>query len=218
MRNLEQLWWRTVGFGFRLLYNEMAWTYDLVAWIVSLGQWRNWQRAALPYLNIKAGDCVLELAHGTGNLQMDLYAAGYQRVALDLSPAMGRIAQRKLQRHHLQAPLVRGLGQHLPFADHSFDAIVSTFPTPFIIEPETLREAHRVLKPHKRLVIVPMGVLTGGGVLKNALETAYQVTGQRGPWPLEIAQRFTDAGFSIEIHSHPCPYSIATVLVATRNN
>lgn len=218
MTAFEKLWWKTVTFGFHLLYNEMAWTYDFVAWSVSLGQWRNWQRAALSYLNIQAGERVLELAHGTGNLQLDLYAAGYQRVGLDLSPAMGRIAQRKLRRHHLEAPLVRGQAQHLPFANHTFDAIVSTFPTPFIIEPATLRETCRVLKPHKRLVIVPMGVLTGGGVMKNALETAYQITGQRGPWPADIAQRFSDAGFNVEVLTHPCPYSIATVLVATRNS
>lgn len=218
MNPIKKLWWKTVEFGFRLLYNEMAWTYDWVAWGVSLGQWRNWQRAALPYLGVSAGARVLELAHGTGNLQMDLYAAGYRRVALDLSPAMGRIAQRKLTRHHLEAPLVRGLAQHLPFATHTFDAIVSTFPTPFIIEPATLAEAYRVLKPNKRLIIVPIGVLTSGGVAKQVLETAYQVTGQRGPWPVDIPQRFTDAGFSLDIYTHPCPYSIATVLVATRKN
>jgi len=34
-----------------LLYHHFAWTYDLAADIVSLGQWRNWARAALPHLD-----------------------------------------------------------------------------------------------------------------------------------------------------------------------
>jgi ubiquinone/menaquinone biosynthesis C-methylase UbiE len=212
-----RLWWKLVGFGFRLLYNEMAWTYDLVAWGVSLGQWRNWQRTALRHLGVEAGAVVLEVAHGTGNLQLDLYAAGYRRVALDLSPQMGRIARRKLRRRHLPAPLVRGQAQHLPFPDQTFDALVSTFPTPFIIEPETLQEAYRVLKPGRRLVIVPVGVLTGGGILKDTLEAAYRVTGQRGPWPVNLEQRFHDAGFSVEVFSEQCPYSVAQVVVATRD-
>ncbi len=213
---IEKVWWKLVMFGFRLLYNEMAWTYDTVSWGVSLGQWRNWQRAALKHLETQPGDMVLELAHGTGNLQLDLYAAGYQRVACDLSPYMGRIAQRKLLRHHIAAPLVRGRAQQLPFPDQSFDAVVSTFPTPFIIEMETLREIYRVLKPGKRLVIVPNGILTGGGVAKDALEAAYRATGQRGPWPVDLEQRFQEAGFAVQLLVEQCPYSIAQVVVAAR--
>ncbi len=212
------LWWRLVQFGFRLLYNEMAWTYDLVAWTVSLGQWRNWQRAALDHLNVRPGAQVLELAHGTGNLQLDLFAAGYQRIGLDLSPFMGRIARRKLHRHHLQAPLVRAQAQRLPFPNESFDAIVSTFPAPFIIEHQTLCEAARVLKSGQRLVIVASGILTGGGLLKDTLETAYRITGQRGPWPVSLQERFAQAGFTLEIFAQQYPYSIAYVLVATRTH
>lgn len=210
------IWWRLVRFGFRLLYNEMAWTYDLVAWVVSLGQWHNWQRAALSYLNAPAHGRVLELAHGTGNLQLDLYAAGYQRVGLDLSRYMGQIARRKLRRHFLKAPLVQAQAQRLPFPEGIFDAVVSTFPTPFIIETATLHEVFRVLKPGCRLVIVPTGILTGGGILKDALETAYQVTGQRSPWPVDLQACFAEAGFTLEVIIHPCPYSVAYVLIAIR--
>ncbi len=214
----SKLWWRLVHFGFRLLYNEMAWSYDWVAWMVSLGQWRNWQRTALDHLHVESGACILELAHGTGNFQLDLYAHGYQRIGLDLSHHMGRLAQRKLGRHHLQAPLVRGAGQHLPFASQSFDAVVSTFPAPFIIAPATLNEACRVLKPGKRLVIVFGGILTGGGVLKDLLETAYRITGQRGPWPQDITERFNQAGFAVEFLTQQCPYSYAMIVVATRTD
>ena len=79
---------------FRLLYNEMAWSYDLVSAAVSIGQWRSWQRAALPYLR---GRQVLEVAHGTGNLLLDLAALGFEPVGLDTSQAMGSVARRKLR-------------------------------------------------------------------------------------------------------------------------
>jgi ubiquinone/menaquinone biosynthesis C-methylase UbiE len=213
---IENQWWKLVKFGFRLLYNELAWTYDLVSWSVSLGQWRNWQRAALKHLKVQPGARVLELAHGPGNLQLDLYAAGYQRVGYDLSPNMGRIAQRKLQRRHLDAPLVRGYAQQLPFADESFDAIASTFPTEFIIAKETLAETQRVLRPGGRMVVVASGILTGGGPARELLETAYRVTGQRGPWPEDIPTRFSQAGFDFEVVQEPCPYSVAVVIIATR--
>ena len=101
------LWWRLVRFGFRLLYNEMAFTYDWVSYAVSLGEWRCWQRAALKHLNVQSGARILELAHGTGNLQIDLHALGYHVLGYDLSPYMGQIAQRKLNAHHLPARLAR---------------------------------------------------------------------------------------------------------------
>ena len=92
------VWWRLVRFGFRLLYNELAWTYDWVSWAVSLGRWRSWQRVALPLLDAPRDGSVLELAHGTGNLLLDMLEAGLLPTGYDLSPNMGRNAQRKLRR------------------------------------------------------------------------------------------------------------------------
>ncbi len=39
---MQKLWVGLIKFGFRLLYQEMAWTYDWVSWLVSLGEWRRW--------------------------------------------------------------------------------------------------------------------------------------------------------------------------------
>ncbi|MEP7357866.1 MAG: methyltransferase domain-containing protein, partial [Anaerolineales bacterium] len=112
---------RFLQFSFGLLYNQFAWTYDLVSWMVSAGQWRSWQRAALPFLR---GRRVLEIAHGTGNLLLDLVSLGFQPIGLDLSPAMGRLAARKLKRRlgqpTLPVPLLRASVAALPFAADSF--------------------------------------------------------------------------------------------------
>src|SRR5258706_7622764 len=149
---LRSVWWRLGKFGFRLLYNEVAFTYDTVSWVVSLGEWRSWQRAALKHLKASPSEVVLELAHGTANLQIDLHTAGIKSVALDFSPAMGAIARRKLSRQGLPFRLVRGRAQALPFPNGAFPTVVSTFPTDFIIDPATIAEANRVLRPGVRLV------------------------------------------------------------------
>jgi len=153
-------YWRLVKFGFRLLYNEMAFSYDLISWGVSLGEWRSWQRAALKHLNVAPGASVLELAHGTANLQIDLRTVGLNSIGCDLSPSMGRIARAKLVRQRIAPRLVRARAQALPFAAGSFPAIVSTFPTEFIVDPATVAEVYRVLRPGGRLVFVPAGRLT----------------------------------------------------------
>jgi ubiquinone/menaquinone biosynthesis C-methylase UbiE len=214
---IMRAWWRLVKFGFRLLYNEMAWTYDLVSWVVSLGDWRRWQRAALRYLDVPPGTCVLELAHGTGNLQLDLRTAGLTSVGFDLSAQMGRLTRRKLLRHRIAPVLVRGQAQALPFATAQFPAVVSTFPTEFIVDPATVQEIYRVLQPGGRLVFVPLGLLTGGGLLRVVLEWAYRVTGQRGPWPVEPFAVFRAAGFTLYQAVVVYPRSEAVVFIAEKS-
>lgn len=211
---IERLWWRLVRFGFRLLYNELAFSYDLVSSIVSFGVWRCWTRTSLKYLPPDKGARVLELAHGTGNLQLDLHAAGYRVVGYDLSPAMGHIAQGKLKRRGLPAQLARGRAQALAFASGTFAAVVSTFPTDFIASPETLREVRRVLRDDGVFVIVPNAQLVGSGVGEQSLEWLYRITGQRGGETRKdaLAELFT--GFQVEVHTERCPRSIVTVIVA----
>ncbi|PJF35259.1 MAG: class I SAM-dependent methyltransferase, partial [Candidatus Thermofonsia Clade 1 bacterium] len=132
MQPIKSAWWRLVKFGFRLLYNELAFTYDAVSVIVSLGEWQAWQRAALNFLPPHAAP-VLELAHGTGNLQRALHAAGIRSLAIDLSPHMSRLAARKLRRAKAPVRLIRARAEQLPFRAQAFPAAISTFPTAFIL-------------------------------------------------------------------------------------
>jgi ubiquinone/menaquinone biosynthesis C-methylase UbiE len=210
------LWWRLIRFGFRLLYNELAFTYDLVSIVVSLGAWRCWQRAALKHLEVETGAPVLELAHGTGNLQLDLHKAGYQTVGYDLSPYMGRIARGKLKQNKLPVRLARGKAQQLPFASNTFAAVVSTFPTDFIVARETLQEVYRVLQPDSMFVIVPNGVLTGGGVTEAGIEWLYRVTGQRDGVSWNAIDFFAEHGFEAQVLEERCPRSAAQVIVARK--
>ncbi len=207
-------WWGLIRFGFRLLYNEFAWSYDLVSSLVSLGQWRQWQRASIPYLVATPDHLILELAHGTGTLLIDLTRMGMRVIGLDLSPFMGRIAGRKARHAGLVLRLVRASAMQLPFPDTSFDSVVSTFPTEFIVHPQTLAEIHRVLKPGGRWVCVPNSVLTIRGPVSRFLEWLYQITGQRGPWPIDPCQAAGKAGFEAELIIEELPGSRVWIVVA----
>ena len=217
------LWTKLVRFGFRLLYNELAWTYDAVSWLVSLGDWRGWQQAALPFVH---GPFVLEIGHGPGHMLLALRQAGFQVVGLDLSPYMGRQAQKRLG--ETAVPLIRGDVMVLPVKTAVIDTVLATFPTDCIVDPVTLLSVSRVLKENGRFVIVPEGHLTGRGPLNRFIEWLYSITGQRGGpfavdeadnWPDHpvwqlIVERFTDAGFRLEMKQIHLRHSAVTILIA----
>ena len=209
-----------VRWAFARLYREFAWTYDAVAAAVSGGRWAEWGRAGLPDLRGR----VLELGCGTGNLQRSLqqsrshWAAGF-----DASPQMLRIAQRKLTRAALPIHLARGIAQTLPFAPASFDSIVATFPTEYILDPATLAEIRRVLRPGGRLVVVPAASFGRSGAYQRALGLLYRITLQRSPAAAPeparrsiLGQRLADLGFTLEERWAPSGDSQVHLVVAER--
>src|SRR5207237_8173324 len=138
---LNRLRVRFLRFAFHHFYNTFAWSYDAVSALVSLGHWRQWTQAAIPHLR---GKQVLEIAFGTGNLQLDMRAAGVEPFGLDLSPSMLRITRRKLCRMGLTPRLVRGTVLQLPLACASMDSVVLTFPPAFLASAQAVDEMQRV--------------------------------------------------------------------------
>jgi SAM-dependent methyltransferase len=148
---------------FGLLYRN-RYLYWFASTVPFAGQWRVWQRLALPRIR---GTRVLEVGCGPGKLLADMVRAGYTCAAVDRSPAMVAAARDELRRQGLashETPVSLGDIQHLPFLGESFDTVVSTFPTEYIYEPAALREVARVLRPGGRLVVV-----LGAGLLSTRL-------------------------------------------------
>ena len=97
----------------------------------------------------------------------------------------------------LPVRLVRGRAQALPFRDGAFSGIAATFPTEFIVDPRTAREAARVLAPTGSVVVVAAALLTGRGPLVKFLEWLYKVTGQREPLPRGDETAWTQTGLDL---------------------
>lgn len=199
-------------FFFRLLYHEFAWTYDLVAWVVSLGRWKRWVYSSLPFL---AGPRVLELGPGPGHLQVALARQGIQVYGMDASPQMVRQAARRVVKAHFPFRLVQGNAPDLPFASSSFDQVVATFPTEFIFQQTTLHEAWRLLRPGGSLVVLPVAWITGGGWLDRLAAGLFRFTGQAPAWDERMLAPFTRAGLEVTVHRVQWKDS-ETILVVAR--
>jgi ubiquinone/menaquinone biosynthesis C-methylase UbiE len=193
---------------FKLLYHQFAFLYDLVAGVVSLNRWGDWVETVIPFIE---GTRLLELGHGPGHLQRLLLARGWVAVALDESSGMGRLAKRN---NNGSARLTRGLAQHLPFANGSFDTIVSTFPTEYIFDRRTLAEAKRCLTDGGRLVVLPVALP------KNPfLDWLYKITGESPTEAVEVIQSrlvrpFREMGYEVELHTLDLRSSRLLIVVA----
>lgn len=214
MKWLFDLWWSLVRFGFRLLYHELAWTYDFVSRLVSFGAWHDWQRSAIEFLPAPAAGWLLDLAHGTAVLHEALLGSGHHCIGLDFSRQMGRIALHRLSTRGLPVRLVQGSGLTLPFASRSFAAVLSTFPTGFIFEQATLNEIARVLQPGAPLVIVLGAALPGSGILVRFVEWLYRITGQREGLPPAVMARFESAGLTAQLERRTVRGSTVALIVA----
>jgi len=195
-------------FFFHLLYHPFAFTYDLVSTSVSFGRWKDWVYSVLPFIN---GTRILELGHGPGYLLRLLLERGMAPAAIDESPQMGRIARRRLGSSQR---LSRAMAQHLPFADKSFDTIISTFPTEYIFEQETLFEIKRCLSDGGRLVVLPVAFPKSG-----FLKWLYKVTGESPKSTDEIMQSrltspFANAGFDVVLQTVELRSSVLWIVLA----
>lgn len=203
---------------FYLLYNPFAWTYDWVAAIVSLGHWQEWIASVLPYLS---GERILELGHGPGHLQVAMNHRGQAVIGLDLSRTMGKQARRQLICHALPLRLVRGSARQLPFPSHAFDQIVSTFPSEYLFQPQTLREVYRVMAPGGLLVVLPVAWIRRGTYVERSLAWLFQVTRQAPPlsdesWRMHMVAMFQKAGFDVCTETLPQPSSEVFLVLATK--
>ena len=177
---------------FNLLYHPFAFTYDLVAATVSLGQWKDWVHGILPFIE---GTRILELGHGPGHLQRTLLDRGLVAVAIDESAPMGTLAKRNIGNSHR---LARAIAQKIPFATETFDTVISTFPSEYIFDMQTLSEAHRVLRSSGRLIVL-LAAQPGNPLL----DWLFKVTGQSPPESYEsikskIKETLAEANFKSE--------------------
>jgi len=99
-------------------------------------------------LNLPAGAKVLDVACGTGNLAIPLARQGCLVTGVDIAPNLLIQARERAAGEDLSATFDEGDAEQLPYANTSFDAVVTMFGAMFAPRPELVAsELARVLKP-----------------------------------------------------------------------
>ena len=191
-----------------LLYHSLAWAYDNVSWLVSFGYWPQWRLDALQYL---ISGAVLETGFGTGSLLIEMTERGLDVIGLELSSQMQRVTSRKLSRRDAAVKRVLGRTEALPFPGRKFMNVLSTFPSNYIFNDETCKEAHRVLDKSGRWVILGLGMNFKSGIKKRLTKWLW------GDWDEglmpHLVEKFISAGFSLSIIRHETDQYVLPILI-----
>ncbi|MBX7183861.1 MAG: ubiquinone/menaquinone biosynthesis methyltransferase [Vicinamibacteria bacterium] len=139
------------------MFDAIAPRYDLLNRVLSARVDVAWRLQAVRALAVREGDCILDLATGTGDLLLEELTAGATRsVGADLSFGMLRLARPKFDRGgHPGARVCQSDAERLPFADARFDGASIAFGIRNVLDrAQGLREMRRVVKPGRRVVVL----------------------------------------------------------------
>ena len=121
----------------------MAGDFGMIAKNMSAGAEAFVERLAIP-----AGSHVLDVACGTGNTAIPLARNGCMVTGVDIAANLLEQARQRAAAERLSVQFDEGDAEQLPYADASFDAVVTMFGAMFAPRPEMVaREFARVLKP-----------------------------------------------------------------------
>jgi SAM-dependent methyltransferase len=162
----------------RLKATWMSGDFDKIARIIESGA-----EAFIERLALTPGTRVLDVACGSGNLSIPAARVGAIVTGLDIAPNLIETARKRALAEGLKIEFDEGDAEQLPYADASFDVVVTMFGAMFAPRPETTAaELLRVCRPGGRIAMAnwtPAGFI--GQMFKT---TAVHVPPPNLPSPL----------------------------------
>ncbi|MEQ1598742.1 MAG: bifunctional demethylmenaquinone methyltransferase/2-methoxy-6-polyprenyl-1,4-benzoquinol methylase UbiE [Methylotenera sp.] len=161
---------KTTHFGFKTVeeaekqqkvgevFHSVASKYDVMNDVMSAGMHRGWKRFAVAVSGVKAGDKVLDIAGGSGDLSK-LFAkkvgASGEVILTDINASMLAVGRDRIIDAGLSVPAMQCNAEKLPFADNSFDCVIVAFGLRNMTHKDiALKEMQRVLKVGGRLLVL----------------------------------------------------------------
>jgi len=139
-----------------------AGVYDILSPVMTFYQEDRLSLKAVKLFNLRGGEHILDVGCGTGTLtikiakQLKALGGNFQVTGLDAAPEMIDVCKRKAKGvSNLDFDVAAA--EKLPYADNSFDAVISTFffhHIDYELKYFALKEIKRVLKESGKLVIV----------------------------------------------------------------
>lgn len=141
------------------VFSSVASRYDVMNDLMSAGVHRLWKTALMDWLAPRDGQKLLDVAGGTGDVAFRFLqrASGASVTVCDMTESMLVEGRKRAEAGKFSDRLswVTGDAMALPFPDNSFDRYTISFGIRNVTRiPDALREAHRVLRPGGRIVVL----------------------------------------------------------------
>lgn len=142
------------------VFHSVAQKYDVMNDLMSFGIHRLWKRFTIEHSGVRAGDRVLDLAGGTGDLTKKfsrIVGPTGQVILSDINDSMLRVGRSRLVDEGIvgNVEYVQANAECLPFADNYFNAMTIAFGLRNVTDKDkALRSMYRVLKPGSPLLVL----------------------------------------------------------------
>ena len=143
------------------MFGDIAESYDLGNDVLSLGMHRSWKKRFVHAASPKKGDCVLDVATGTGDIAT-LFARKVgvdgEVVGVDFSAAMIARARGRAKNVRPNLRFESGDALDLRFSSNTFDIASISYGIRNVDDPVAgLAEMHRVVKSGGRVAVLEFG-------------------------------------------------------------
>lgn len=130
------------------VFSNVARNYDRMNDAMSGGLHRLWKDQFVRRVKPRAGERILDMAGGTGDIAFRLARSGADVTVADINPDMLAVGRERAARRGIEGlAWQEANAEVLTFADRSFDAYTIAFGIRNVTDiPAALKEAHRVLK------------------------------------------------------------------------
>ena len=130
------------------VFTSVAGSYDLMNDAMSGGMHRLWKDRFVRRVAPRAGEQILDMAGGTGDIAFRLATSGAAVTVADINPAMLEVGIARAQKRGIDGLVwTEANAETLTFPDRFFDAYTIAFGIRNVTDiPAALREAHRVLR------------------------------------------------------------------------
>lgn len=154
---------------------------------------------------ISAGQEVLDVAAGTGNLAVLAAEEGASVVASDLSPAQVELGKARSEAEGVDIEWLEANAEELPFDDGRFDCAASVFGVVFAPRPEVVAgELFRVVKPGGTVGLTSWGPYGSQGAV-------FEVMNRYGPPPPEGIPPAFEWGLEENVNARLGPHASSVV-------
>lgn len=187
------------------VFDRVAKKYDLMNDLMSLGLHHIWKRWTIEYAQVKAGQTILDLAGGSGDLSLLLskkVGESGKVILADINAQMLEQAQNRLLDAGLfsKVTLTQASAEILPFKDNSFDRIFISFGLRNVTDKKAaLKSMYAATKPGGKLLILEF---SKPAALLSPLYDWYsfKVLPKIGEWVAKDRDSYTYLVESIRLH------------------